>query len=163
MSRKRPLIILSIGLLVAAAAIAAVAFSPRSQTAPAVALAPGDPAVVAQGATIYEAQCASCHGANLEGQPNWRERGADGRLPAPPHNETGHTWHHPDVLLFKLTKEGPPKEIGNGEPYYSNMPAFGGVLRDDEILAVLSYIKSRWPEDVRRRHAELNRQMAGMR
>lgn len=162
MTKTRPFIMLGVGLLFGAAAIAAVAFWPRSQTAPAVALAPGDAAVVAQGATIYEAQCASCHGANLEGQPNWRERGADGRLPAPPHDETGHTWHHPDVLLFKLTKEGPPKEMGNGEPYYSNMPAFGGVLSDDEIVAVLSYIKSRWPEDVRRRHDELNRQMAGM-
>ena len=162
MSDKRPFIMLGIGLLVGAAVIAAVEFWPQSQTAPAVALAPGDAALVAQGATIYEAQCASCHGANLEGQPNWRERGADGRLPAPPHDETGHTWHHPDVLLFKLTKEGPPKEMGNGEPYYSNMPAFGGVLSDDEIVAVLSYIKSRWPEDVRRRHDELNRQMAGM-
>ena len=163
MSQKRPFIMLAIGLFVGGAVIAAVAFWPRSETAPAVALAPGEAAVVAKGARIYEAQCASCHGANLEGEPNWRERGADGRLPAPPHDETGHTWHHPDGLLFKLTKEGPPKEIGNGEPYYSNMPAFAGVLSDEEIVAVLSYIKSRWPEDVRRRHDELNRQMAGMR
>ena len=27
-------------------------------------------------------------------------------LPAPPHNETGHTWHHPDEMLFAITKYG---------------------------------------------------------
>ena len=112
------------------------------------------------GETVYAAQCAACHGANLEGQPNWRERGPDGRLPAPPHDETGHTWHHPDALLFELTKEGPPKEMGNGEPYLSNMPAYEGVLSDEEIVTVLSYIKSRWPAEVRERHDALNAQMA---
>ena len=84
-------------------------------------LLPNDAEVVALGETVYAAQCAACHGASLEGQPNWRERGADGRLPAPPHDATGHTWHHPDAVLFELTKHGLPKEIGNGEPYDSNI------------------------------------------
>ncbi|GAB5377803.1 MAG: cytochrome c [Acuticoccus sp.] len=125
-----------------------------------VALRPSDVVVVALGEKVYAAQCASCHGVNLEGEPNWRERGPDGRLPAPPHDETGHTFHHPDQMLFQLTKYGPPKEMGNGEPYFSNMPAYETVLSDEEIVAVLSYIKSRWPEAVRQRHDELNAQMA---
>jgi S-disulfanyl-L-cysteine oxidoreductase SoxD len=37
------------------------------------------------------------------------------------------------------------------------MPVFGGVLTDEEIIAALSYVKARWPEDLRRRHDELNR------
>ena len=41
----------------------------------------------------YQEYCASCHGVNLEGQANWRSRNQDGTLPAPPHDETGHTWH----------------------------------------------------------------------
>jgi hypothetical protein len=45
-------------------------------------------------------------GANLEGQPNWKERQANGRLPAPPHDASGHTWHHPDAQLFGITKQG---------------------------------------------------------
>ncbi|XWN33052.1 MAG: cytochrome c [Devosia sp.] len=123
-------------------------------------LQPNDRDVVAVGEAVYAAQCASCHGANLEGEPNWRERGPDGRLPAPPHDETGHTWHHPDEMLFELTKSGLPKQIGNGEPYYSNMPAYETMLSDEEIVAVLSYIKSRWPDDVQARHDELNARMA---
>lgn len=131
----------------------------RPTASSAVDLRPDDATLVTLGGMVYANQCASCHGADLEGEPNWRERGADGRLPAPPHDETGHTWHHPDEVLFNLTKHGMPIEIGNGEPYYSNMPAYETVLSDEEIVAVLSYIKSRWPADIRARHDELNAQM----
>ena len=103
-----------------------------------------DPAQLALGRQVYAAQCASCHGANLEGQPNWRSRRADGRLPAPPHDATGHTWHHPDGVLFRLTKLGPAAIVGDG--YASDMPGFGGVHSDAELLAALAFIKSTWPD-----------------
>lgn len=117
----------------------------------------GNADLVAQGAKIYAVQCASCHGANLEGQPNWRTRMANGRLPAPPHDASGHTWHHPDDVLFAIVKNGvvPP----NAPPgYQSDMPAFSGKLKDGEIWAVLAYIKSRWPEDVRKLHDDIEKQ-----
>ena len=120
----------------------------------AVALRPGDAAVVALGKTVYEKHCASCHGANLEGQANWRERLPSGRLPAPPHDRTGHTWHHPDTQLFDLTKRGPAAVVGGS--YQSDMPGYAGILSDAEIVAVLSYIKSTWPPIVRQRHDEIN-------
>ncbi|MBE0589178.1 MAG: cytochrome C [Betaproteobacteria bacterium HGW-Betaproteobacteria-9] len=120
-------------------------------------LRPDDAALVQRGAQIYQAQCASCHGANLEGQANWRERGADGRLPAPPHDETGHTWHHPDEVLIRLTQEGVAKAAGLPD-YASNMPAFGDSLSDADTVAVLSWIKSRWPSDIQAHHNEINRQ-----
>lgn len=41
---------------------------------------------VAKGQTLYAEQCASCHGVDLKGQPNWRTAGDDGILPAPPHD-----------------------------------------------------------------------------
>jgi mono/diheme cytochrome c family protein len=104
---------------------------------------------VAAGAAVYRDQCARCHGANLEGQPAWQHRKPDGRLPAPPHDATGHTWHHPDAQLFQLTKEGLAPIAPEG--YQSDMPAFGGSLSDDEIWAVLAYIKSQWPPDIQRR------------
>ncbi len=122
------------------------------------ALAPDDPAVVATGQRVYAAECASCHGAELEGQPNWRERKADGRLPAPPHDASGHTWHHPDAQLIALTKYGPAAMAGGG--YESDMPAYQDQLSDEEIVAVLSYIKSRWPADIRARHDALNQRAA---
>lgn len=124
-----------------------------------VRLKPDDAAVVARGRQVYEAQCASCHGARLEGQPNWQQRDPSGRLPAPPHDVSGHTWHHPDELLFRITKYGVAK-AANLKDYDSAMPAYEGKLSDDEIVAVLSWIKSRWPAEVRRKHDELNRQAA---
>lgn len=105
---------------------------------------------VALGAEIYAEHCAACHGADLEGQQDWRRRSADGRLPAPPHDASGHTWHHPPDQLFALTKYGPAALIGGD--YKSDMPAYEGVLGDREIWAVLSYIKSRWPAEIRTRY-----------
>lgn len=106
-----------------------------------------DPDMVARGEVVYQEACASCHGVNLEGQANWTMRNSDGTLPAPPHDATGHTWHHGDQLLFELTKWGPSVVIGND--YNSAMPGFSDTLNDDDIWAVLAYIKSRWPDEIR--------------
>ena len=114
-----------------------------------------DAKLVARGAAIYVKECASCHGKNLEGQPNWRTRLPNGRMAAPPHDETGHTWHHPDKLLFELTKQGPAALIGGD--YKSDMIGYADTLTDEEILAVLSYIKSTWPPSIRQRHDALNK------
>ena len=110
---------------------------------------PTDAAQVAEGKTLYAAHCASCHGANLEGQPEWRTRKPDGKLPAPPHDASGHTWHHPDQVLFSITKEGLEKHAPAG--YASDMPAFDEVLTDEQIRAVLSFIESTWPAEIRTR------------
>ena len=106
---------------------------------------PLDARRVALGETVYRDHCASCHGVNLEGQPNWKVRGANGRLPAPPHDETGHTWHHPDAHLFRIVQLGVQPPLAP-DGYESDMPAYAGVLTDDEIWAVLSFIKSTWTE-----------------
>ena len=115
---------------------------------------PTNIAQVAAGQTIYAQHCASCHGMNLEGQPNWKQPLPTGRLPAPPHDETGHTWHHPDHLLFKVTKFG--RDPATGTSPGSDMPAFQNVLSDADIWAVLSFIKSRWPEHIRAQQASIN-------
>ena len=102
-----------------------------------------DKQLVARGERIYAQHCAACHGARLEGQPDWQSRNAQGRLPAPPHDEHGHTWHHDDEVLFEVTKYGLAKHAPPG--YQSDMPAFEKQLSDDDIIAVLAFIKSRWP------------------
>lgn len=115
----------------------------------------GEPVTAAQlalGQDVYAANCASCHGANLEGQPDWRRRNENGRIPAPPHDASGHTWHHADRQLFTITRLGVSAIVPG---YDSDMPAFEGILSDAEIVAVLAYIKSTWPERERGFQAEV--------
>jgi mono/diheme cytochrome c family protein len=154
-ARKRRFRLLAAAGLAALVAVVLVVAAPwRSESGAAVELRPGDAALVAEGEAIYAEHCANCHGAALEGQADWRQRNADGRLPAPPHDASGHTWHHSAEQLFALTKQGPAALVGQG--YQSDMPAYEGVLGDREIVAVLSYIKSRWPAEIRRRHDEID-------
>jgi mono/diheme cytochrome c family protein len=125
------------------------------QSAPAV--SPADPTNAAQvtaGSAIYAANCASCHGDQLRGQPSWKERKPDGKLPAPPHDATGHTWHHPDQQLFDIIKRGVAAIVPN---YQTDMVGFGDKLSDPDIWAVLAYIKSRWPAEIQAKQAEMTR------
>jgi mono/diheme cytochrome c family protein len=117
-----------------------------------------DDKAVALGQARYAEHCAACHGANLEGAPDWRQPDADGFLPAPPHDASGHTWHHADALLIDITTRGTAAVVGRG--YQSRMFGFGDVLTQDEIAAVLAYIKSTWPAEVIETHNEINRRHA---
>lgn len=105
---------------------------------------------LAAGESLYAENCAACHGADLQGQPNWQTQNADGTVPAPPHDETGHTWHHDNELLFSYTALGGEAALAERgvDDFKSGMPAFGETLTDDEIWDVLAYIRSTWPERV---------------
>ncbi len=113
---------------------------------------------LANGQFLYAEHCASCHGANLEGQPDWRKPKENGVLPAPPHDETGHTWHHDNQLLFEYTRLGGEEALAAREVtgFASGMPGFGHALTDDEIWDILAYIRSTWPERVQEIQAGRN-------
>ncbi|WP_287466519.1 MULTISPECIES: cytochrome c [unclassified Thalassospira] len=114
---------------------------------------PLTPEQIALGKDDYVEFCASCHGSNLEGQKSWKRRLDTGRMPAPPHDASGHTWRHSDQELFAITKFG----VGAVVPgYESDMPAFEDVLSDEEIIAVLGYIKSVWSDEEREFQHNLN-------
>ena len=103
---------------------------------------------------LDEASTIHWHGIKLEGQKDWMSRLPDGLMPAPPHDETGHTWHHSDKYLFMITKYGIEDIIG--QKYPNNMPAYKDILSDKEIISVLSYIKSTWPNKVKKIHDQIN-------
>jgi mono/diheme cytochrome c family protein len=103
---------------------------------------------IALGREVYADNCADCHGENLEGETNWQQQNEDSSFRSPPHDASGHTWHHGDrVLIESIVLGGArlPDNIGG----FSNMPAFDDTLTEGEISAVLTYIKSTWPEDTR--------------
>ena len=110
--------------------------------------------LVEYGSQVYNAQCADCHGKKLQGQANWKIRNSDGILPAPPHDASGHSWHHSDQLLFDYTRNG--GQVLMPEGVKSGMPAFGETLNDQDIWAVLAFIKSTWPEEIQTRQNSMN-------
>ena len=110
---------------------------------------------VTRGRVLYDANCASCHGDNLEGQPDWHSPGADGIYPAPPHDATGHTWHHSDAALVDYITLGGEEALAQmGVSFDSGMPGFGDVLSQQDIEDILTYIKSSWSERERTVQAE---------
>ena len=101
------------------------------------------------GPALYEAQCASCHGVNGEGQQNWQIPNAEGVFPAPPHKSEGHTWHHPDQVLLEITAKG-------GSLPNSGMPGFSDTLTEPEMEAILSHIKTFWGPEQREIQADVS-------
>ncbi len=98
-----------------------------------------DFAQVSQGARLFQKNCAECHGSAAQGDPNWRQRDADGMFPAPPLNGTGHAWHHPKDVLHDVIANGSPQGMGK-------MPAWRNKLTDEEIEAIIAWFQSRWPD-----------------
>lgn len=101
-----------------------------------------DAGEVARGKAVYDRHCQACHGPGGRGGPgDWRERGADGRYPPPPLDDSAHAWHHPTEILRRVIKHGSPGGSGN-------MPAWKHVLTDAQVDEVILYIKSLWSDQV---------------
>lgn len=100
-----------------------------------------DPDQITRGETVFQANCENCHGKNAEGTTDWRKPNADGKFPPPPLNGTAHAWHHSTAVLKKTILKGGPPEI-------SSMPAWEGVLTEQQVDDVVVWIKSLWPNEI---------------
>ena len=119
-----------------------------------------DTSTVATGKRLYMRSCASCHGKRLQGQPLWQLEDQYRGQRAPAHDQTGHTWAHSDEDLFRMTRDGRfPQSAPESHSY---MPAFRDSLSDEQILAVIAFIKATWPVGLRISQAMLNPGQAGM-
>ncbi len=95
---------------------------------------------LARGAKVHAALCQPCHGDRYG-------KGAVGR--AHPHNEWGHTWHHPDAQLKEWILHGKPG------PGFSVMPGFTHLTEDD-VEAILVLIKTWWTAEQREIQADIS-------
>ena len=101
---------------------------------------------MAFGSRVYGRICANCHGTELDGQLGWEEPLKDGTRLAPAHSADGGTWKHSDDSLFNVVKFGGESMKPDGG--VSRMPGFDKKLTDEEIWAVIAFIKSTWPNSV---------------
>ncbi len=106
-----------------------------------------DAAQVVRGRELYQTHCATCHGAKAEGAPNWQKADVQGNYPPPPHDDSGHTWHHPDRVLYEIIHDGFADPLRPGSPL--RMPAFGDKLDDAEVRMLIAYFKSLWSAEHR--------------
>ena len=104
---------------------------------------------VSRGATLYATHCAVCHRPDLSGDPLWQTPAPDGGYRPPPHDSTGHTWHHADQVLIDIVLVGYDFEVPE-----SRMPQFAGILTADEVRAILEFFKSSWGPEERRHQWE---------
>jgi mono/diheme cytochrome c family protein len=142
----------------AVAAIAGCSGGSRRHAAPVgsrVTLPVLDPVTIALGRRIYVQNCASCHGERAEGAPHWQQPNARGDLPAPPHDDTGHTWRHDDAMLSQVIKDGLRDPFNKTREL--TMPPFGKMLSDAEMADIIVYFKSLWSPEHRIYQEELSR------
>ena len=119
----------------------------------------GGPALQRAGAAVYKINCAACHGARGEGAADWKRSGPDGIYPAPPHDSTGHTWHHADGLLYRIVASGMAGALGDtSSPSRYRMPPFDSTLSSREIHAVITYLQAGWTPAQRRHQVEVSRE-----
>lgn len=108
-----------------------------------------DPNIIANGELLYVENCLNCHGINLQGQQNWENAlDEDGHRLAPPLNGSGHTWHHPPEMLSEIIKYG----LKSIDSKYEGKMVGNENLTDEEILSILEYIKSVWPENLKKEY-----------
>ncbi len=107
--------------------------------------------VVDYGAGLFQQNCAVCHGANAEGTADWKKTDANGNYPPPPLDGSAHAWHHSIPQLVRSIKEGGIKLGGV-------MPPFGEKLSDQDVLAVIAYFQSKWPDEIYARWHDRNMQ-----
>ena len=119
-----------------------------------------DRASVILGKRLYLGHCAGCHGRNLQGQPLWQIVDAYAGRRAPALDESGYIWQHSDEDIFHVTKYG--NSAGTPPAAISAMPAFKDALNDRQILAIVAFIKARWPLGLRVLQAMRNPGLAGM-
>jgi mono/diheme cytochrome c family protein len=135
----------------AAEGTARVASSPTPTSTPSPTLPPLPPLdadAVARGREVYLQSCASCHGPNAEGAPNWQQPDVRGNLAPPPHDDSGHTWRHPDAQLAEIIRDG-MRDPFNRTPELT-MPPFQDRLSDQDVADVIAYFKSLWSDEHRR-------------
>lgn len=102
---------------------------------------PHDFATELRGGNLYQQFCASCHGQQAQGSPQWQRPDASGKYPPPPLNGTGHAWHHPMEDLKMTVRQGTLSRGGN-------MPAWGDKLSDKDIEAIIAWLQSKWPDEL---------------
>lgn len=96
----------------------------------------GDAQAIEEGAKLYQANCSSCHGVTGQG-----DGPAAGGLEPKPRNLAIEQSLLDDSYLFWRISEG-----GLMEPFRSVMPAWKGLLSEEHIWQIISFLRTLSPQ-----------------
>lgn len=125
--------ILGVGVVIALA----IAFWPSGGGSEAGSYPTYSEEAIATGEQYFQANCATCHGSDGAGNT---------QAGIPALNGSMHAWHHPDSQIAGLIRHGG-----------ISMPAIGPDWSDEDITAVLAYIKQWWTPEQRAAQAQASR------
>lgn len=113
-------------------------------TSPALFSATGerpDAESVAAGKELYQQYCQACHQQDGIGEkPIPTFLAQPGYITAMPLNESSHAWHHTDEQIIHT--------ILNGLQRTKRMPAWKGVISEQQANQILAYLKSLWSDRI---------------
>ncbi|MEM7800066.1 MAG: cytochrome c, partial [Chloroflexota bacterium] len=112
------------------------------------------------GERVYASQCGACHGVDFAGQPEWKIPNRDGTLKAPPLNEDGLLVSYSDAIIEEKIRYGAAL-LNDDMQRLSNMPAYDTILTDEEIDAVIAYIKAQWPPEAQEVQSQITAEEEG--
>jgi|SRR5665213_1014272 mono/diheme cytochrome c family protein len=117
----------SVSLVAAALALLTVAVASHGPANSAV--APG-----ADGSAVFASNCVACHGAAGQGVP-----GA-----FPPLANNAFVTGDPKAVITSIRRGMSGPIVVNGKPYNGSMPPWKGSLTNEQIAAVITYMRSSW-------------------
>lgn len=121
-------------VVVAAVAACARGGNAASAQASASAVIARNPGSSSDGAAVYLTNCSSCHGADGRGLPDM----------FPPLAHSAVVTGDPRVLI-KIVEDGiQGRVVVDGVSYDGDMPQWKGQISDEQLAAVITYVRSAW-------------------
>jgi mono/diheme cytochrome c family protein len=137
-------------LILATLVAATIAGCGDDKPAPVAGEAPTDAAIspefdinrIANGAKLYQENCAQCHGPEAQGHPDWERGRKEGFAAAPPLNGTGTEVKLSQAQMIHIIRNGVTRDN------IPLMPAWQGRVADKDLEDIIAWFQALWPGEV---------------
>lgn len=97
---------------------------------------------IANGAKLYQENCAQCHGPEAQGHPDWERGRKEGFAAAPPLNGTGTEVKLSQAQMIHIIRNGVTRDDA------LVMPAWQGRVADRDLEDIIAWYQALWSGEV---------------